>query len=160
MDEATFRNALGYFATGVSVVTMSDPGGEVGGFTANSFTSVSLDPPLVLVCVDKAISSHPTMEAAPGFVVNILSDQQEELARRFATPDIDKLAGIATSDGPFGAPRIDGCLAYVVARSHSRHDGGDHTIFVGEVTDTEVGEGMPLLFYRGMYGLPGTVRAG
>lgn len=159
MDEATFRNALGHFATGVSVVTMRAGSGEASGFTANSFTSVSLDPPLVLVCVDKAISSHPLMGVAPGFLVNILTDQQEELARRFANPELDKLAGLPVSEGPFGAPRLEGCLAYIAASRHAHHDGGDHTIFVGEVTGTELDDGLPLLFYKGMYGLPGTVRA-
>jgi flavin reductase (DIM6/NTAB) family NADH-FMN oxidoreductase RutF len=157
MDEAAFRTACGHFATGVSVVTMRNAAGENHGLTANSFTSVSLNPPLILVCVDKTINTYPAMAETEGFLVNILTDQQEELARRFATSDIDKFEGTATTEGPFGAPRFAGCLAYIAARSDSRHDAGDHTIFIGEATEAELGEGLPLLFYKGMYGLPGAV---
>ncbi len=159
MDEETFRTACGNFATGVSVVTMLSRTGEQHGLTANSFTSVSLYPPLVLVCVDKAIASHPVMLEADGFLVNVLTDQQEELARRFATPDIDKFAGVTTTPGWFGAPRFHGCLAYLGARMYAQHEGGDHTIFIGEAMEAELGEGLPLIFYRGMYGLPGAVTA-
>ena len=155
LDEVQFRIACGYFATGVAVVTMRDQAGQHHGFTANSFASVSLSPPLVLVCVDKTISSHPPMTEAGGFIFNILTDQQEELARRFATPDIDKFEDVQTAPGEYGAPRIPGCLAYIAARSHSRQDGGDHTIFIGEATQYELGTGLPLIFYRGMYGVPG-----
>jgi flavin reductase (DIM6/NTAB) family NADH-FMN oxidoreductase RutF len=150
-----FRIACGHFATGVAIVTMSNHAGESHGLTANSFTSVSLDPPLILVCVEKTISSYPAMVEAEGFLVNILTDQQEELARRFATPDIDKFDGVEFGFGAFGAARIPGCLAYVAARRHSQLDGGDHTIFIGEATATELGSGLPLVFYRGMYGVPG-----
>lgn len=149
-----FRTACGYFATGVSVVTMMTKSGELHGLTANSFTSVSLHPPLVLVCVDKAITSYPAIEGAEGFLVNILTDQQEELARRFATPDIEKFDGVVFGPGPYNSPRLLDCLAYIAARSGARHDAGDHTIFIGEATEAEVGSGQPLVFYRGMYGLP------
>jgi len=155
VDETEFRIACGHFATGVAIVTMRNREGESHGLTANSFTSVSLEPPLLLVCVDKSISSYPAMVEAEGFLVNILTDQQEELARRFATPDIDKFEGVATNPGDYGAARIPGCLAYVAARRHSQVDGGDHTIFIGEATSTELGSGLPLVFYRGMYGVPG-----
>jgi flavin reductase (DIM6/NTAB) family NADH-FMN oxidoreductase RutF len=155
MDEATFRTACGYFATGVSVLTMVDRAGEVHGLTANSFASVSLQPPLVLVNVEKVIASHPAMLETEGFLVNILTDQQEGLARRFATPDIEKFHGVETAAGPFGAPRIPGCLAYIGARSYTHYEGGDHTIFLGEATESELGSGRPLIFYQGMYGLPG-----
>jgi flavin reductase (DIM6/NTAB) family NADH-FMN oxidoreductase RutF len=156
VDAAQFRIACGHFGTGVAVVTTLNRAGERHGFTANSFTSVSLDPPLVLVCVDKTISSHPPMIESRGFIFNILTDQQEELARRFATPDIDKFEGVETAPGEYGAPRIPHCLAYIAARFHSRLDGGDHTIFIGEATQCEIGRGLPLIFYRGMYGLPGS----
>lgn len=155
MDEATFRTACGYFATGVSVVTMLNRAGELHGLTANSFASVSLQPPLVLVNVEKAISSHPAMLETEGFLVNVLTDRQEALARRFATPDIEKFDGVETTPGPFGAPRIPDCLAYIAARAFMHHEGGDHTIFLGEATETELGSGLPLIFYQGMYGLPG-----
>jgi 3-hydroxy-9,10-secoandrosta-1,3,5(10)-triene-9,17-dione monooxygenase reductase component len=158
VDERTFRLACGHFATGVSIVTILDTDGQRHGLTANSFTSVSLDPPLILVCVDKRIATYPVMERAEGWLVNILADDQEELSRRFATPDIDKFQGMETAEGPFGAPRIAGSIAYLGVRAHERHDGGDHGIFVGEVTDVEFTEGDPLVFYKGMYGLPDAMR--
>lgn len=155
VDASEFRIACGHFATGVAIVTMRNREGESHGLTANSLTSVSLEPPLILVCVEKTISSYPAMVDAEGFLVNILTNQQEELARRFATPDIDKFDGVETGPGDFGAARIPGCLAYVAARRHSQFDGGDHTVFIGEATSTELGSGRPLVFYRGMYGVPG-----
>ncbi len=154
VDERSFRLACGHFATGVSIVTMRDADGVKHGLTANSFTSVSLDPPLILVCVDKRIATYPVIERATGWLVNVLSADQEELSRRFATPDVDKFEGLETTDGVNGAPRIAGSLAYLTARAHSHHDGGDHGIFVGEVTDVEYTDGRPLIFYRGMYGIP------
>jgi flavin reductase (DIM6/NTAB) family NADH-FMN oxidoreductase RutF len=162
IDEALFRQACGHFATGVTIVTMRDRDGQPQGLTANSFTSVSLDPPLVLVCVDRRIATHPAIEEAEGWLVNILSADQEELSRRFATPDIDKFAGLETTYGPYGAPRVPGALAYIAARTQARHPGGDHDIFLGEVTEVEVHGGAPLVFYRGMYSLPapGTDAAG
>ena len=156
LDANQFRIACGHFATGVAIVTMRNQAGEAHGLTANSFTSVSLDPPLILVCVEKSISSYAPMTEAEGFLVNILCEQQEELARRFATPDIDKFEGVETSIDAYGAARIPGCLAYIAARNHSRFDGGDHTVFLAEATNSELGEGRPLVFYKGMYGLPGS----
>ncbi|MEA2681932.1 MAG: hypothetical protein QOK05_260 [Chloroflexota bacterium] len=158
VDESSFRRVCGHFATGVSIVTMVGPDGTPQGLTANSFTSVSIDPPLILVCVDKKIATYPTMEQAEGWLVNILTDQQEELCRRFATPEIDKFAGVTTEPGAYGAPSIPDSLAYLAARSYAAYDGGDHGIFVGEVTDVRVGSGEPLVFYRGMYGLPDSLR--
>lgn len=152
LDERTFRTACGHFATGVTVVTVSSPDGTPSGFTANSFTSVSLDPPLVLVCVDRRITTYEPMRAAEGFLVNILSDQQEEISIRFATPDLDKFDGVETSAGEFGAPRLPGCIAYIAARTVARHEGGDHDIFIAEATSCEVAGGAPLVFYKGQYG--------
>jgi flavin reductase (DIM6/NTAB) family NADH-FMN oxidoreductase RutF len=94
------------------------------------------------------------MLEAEGFLVNILTDQQERIARQFATPDVEKFAGIPTTPGPFGAPRLRNCLAYMAARKYANYDGGDHTIFLGEATEAELGQGLPLIFYKGMYGLP------
>jgi 3-hydroxy-9,10-secoandrosta-1,3,5(10)-triene-9,17-dione monooxygenase reductase component len=158
VDAATFRHACGHFATGVAIVTMAGPDGTPHGLTANSFTSVSLDPPLVLVCVEKTITTYPAIQRASGWLVNILTEDQEELCRRFATPDIDKFAGVTTEPGEFDAPRLPGCLAYLAVRTTAEYDGGDHGIFLGEVTDVEVRRGEPLIFYRGMYGLPDAVR--
>ncbi|MGI8610249.1 MAG: flavin reductase family protein [Candidatus Dormibacteria bacterium] len=154
VDDRTFRLACGHFATGVSIVTMRDHDGEPHGLTANSFTSVSLAPPLILVCVDKRIATYPVIERAEGWLVNVLAEDQEELSRRFANPDIDKFAGLTVEDGPNSAPRIGGCLAYLAARAFAHHDAGDHGVFIGEVTDVEYHEGPPLVFYKGMYGIP------
>ena len=157
VDEQRFRQALGHFATGVTIVTMRDRGGQPQGLTANSLTSVSLDPPLVLVCIDRRISAYPVMQEVEGWVVNILAADQEELSRRFATPDIDKFDGVAFESGAYGAPLIGGALATLAVRSYARHDGGDHEIFVGEVTDVDFHDGEPLVFYKGMYALPSSI---
>ncbi|MHB8509671.1 MAG: flavin reductase family protein [Candidatus Dormibacteria bacterium] len=153
VDERQFREACGHFATGVTVVTARNAVGEAHGFTANSFTSVSLDPPLVLVCVTRDIASYAAMREASGFAVNILAAHQEELSRRFATPDLDKFAGLELIDGPYGAPHLQGVVAILSARVHSRHPAGDHDIFIGEVTGCEVTTRAPLVFFRGQYGL-------
>jgi len=155
VDANTFRQACGHFATGVSIVTMRDRAGQPQGLTVNSFTSVSLEPPLVLVCIDRRISTYPAMLECEGWLVNILAADQEELSRRFATPDIDKFAGMNLQDGPYRAPLIPGAVARLGARPHARHSGGDHDIFVGEVTEVEFEEGAPLLFFRGGYSIPG-----
>jgi len=154
VDPQRFRQACGHFATGVTIVTMRDGAGQPHGLTANSFTSVSLEPPLVLVCVDRRISTYPVMQETQGWLVHILRADQEELSRRFATPDIDKFEGLEVVDGPNGAPLIPGALARIAARPHAHYDGGDHEIFVGEVTEVEYEDGAPLVFYKGMYALP------
>ena len=154
VDEQRFRLACGHFATGVAIVTMRDAAGEAQGLTANSFTSVSLAPPLVLVCIDRRISTYPAMLETDGWLVNILAADQEELSRRFATPDIDKFAGMELHDGPYGAPLIPGAVARLGVRPYARHPGGDHDIFVGEVTDVEFEDGAPLVFFKGGYSLP------
>src|ERR1700682_6839140 len=124
VDASQFRIACGHFATGVAIVTTLDRAGERHGFTANSFASVSLEPPLVLVCVEKTISSHPPMTETIGFTFNILTDQQEELARRFATPDIDKFDGVETVAGEDGAPRLPARLAHTPPLSRGPHNRG------------------------------------
>lgn len=153
IDPREFRRALGAFATGVTVVTARGPGGETVGFTANSFTAVSLDPPLVLFCIDRAASCFATIEAASGFVVNVLADDQQALSVRFAEPHADRFVGIPTSDGPDGAKIVAGCLATLECRVEARHPGGDHVIVVGRVLRLAARrDGRPLLFFRGAYG--------
>ena len=155
VDANTFRQACGHFATGVTIVTLRDRAGQPQGLTVNSFTSVSLEPALVLVCIDRRISTYPAMLETSGWLVNILAADQEELSRRFATPDIDKFEGMEVTDGAYAAPLIPGALARIAARTHARHESGDHDIFIGEVTDVEYSDGAPLVFYRGGYSLPG-----
>lgn len=150
IDQARFRQALGRFASGVTVVTTALEGRPYG-MTVSSFSSLSLTPPLVLVCIDKTVSSHAVISAAGGFVVNVLEQSQEHLSRRFAAREEDKFNGIAWSSGQLGLPVLDDVLAAIECRLHATLPGGDHTIFVGEVIDAEVGSGAPLLYYRGGY---------
>lgn len=151
IDEARFRQTLGYFASGVTVVT-TEQGGRLYGVTVSSFSSLSLRPPLILVCLDQRSSSHASISQAGGFVVNILERHQEHLSRRFAAPDVeDKFAGVAWHTGMLGLPILDGALAVIECRLHATLPGGDHTIFVGEVADMAVSEGSPLLYFRRGY---------
>jgi len=151
-DPATFRTVLGHFCSGVTIVTAVDRDEPVG-LTCQSFTSVSLDPPLVLFVPAKAASSWPRIRAAGHFCANVLSEDQEALGRRFAIRGADKFAGAGWRPGPSGAPVLDGCLAYVDCAIEAVHDAGDHNIVVGRVLDLAVtGESSPLLFFRGGYG--------
>jgi flavin reductase (DIM6/NTAB) family NADH-FMN oxidoreductase RutF len=155
VDPATFRNLLGRFATGVSVLTLQDPDGRPAGMTANSLASVSLQPPLLSVCVDRQTDLHDLIVAAPGFVVNVLESGQEALARRFAESHTDRFAGVGYRIGTGGEVLLDGTLAHIECRRHALYDGGDHSIVVGRVIGGATGEGRPLLYYRGGYAAPG-----
>ena len=150
IDDARFRQALGHFASGVTVVTTAYAG-EQYGMTVSSFSSLSLNPPLVLICIDKAVPSHDFIRDAGCFVVNILEQRQEHLSRRFATTASDKFRGVAWHSGELGLPVLDNTLAAIECRLRSALDGGDHTIFVGQVVDVEIREGAPLLYYRRGY---------
>ncbi len=147
------RRAMGRFATGVSVFTVLDAEGKPGGFTVNSLTSVSLDPPLVLVCVDRTANIYPSFGRDRAFVVNILSQDQEEISSRFASKMEDKFGGVSCRPGNLGPPMIDGCIGYLECRIVDDFPGGDHTIFLGQVEVTVPGteDGKPLLFYAGKY---------
>ena len=153
-DDARFRQVLGHFGTGVTVVTALD-GGEPIGFTAQSFTSVSLEPPLISVCPSRRSVTWPRMHRAGAFCANVLSSGQEELARAFAVRDAARFAGVEWAPAPAtGSPVLAGVLAWVDCLVHSVHEAGDHLIVVGRVVglghDTE--DRTPLLFYRGGYG--------
>ena len=150
IDDARFRQAMGHFASGVTVVT-SASAGELYGMTVSSFASLSLNPPLVLICIDKSVPSHDMIRDSGRFVVNILAERQEHLSRRFATTANDKFKGVAWHSGQLGLPVLDNTLAAIECRLRDALDGGDHTIFVGEVVDAEVREGAPLLYYRRGY---------
>jgi flavin reductase (DIM6/NTAB) family NADH-FMN oxidoreductase RutF len=151
VDSATFRNLLGRFATGVTVLTLPGPGGRPSGMTASSLASVSLQPPLLSVCVDREADLHELIVLAPGFVVNVLESGQEALARRFAEEHPDRFAGVGYQLGPSGEILLDGALAHIECRRHSLYDGGDHSIIIGLVTGGSTGAGRPLLYYRGGY---------
>ncbi len=148
-----FRNVLGHFATGVTVVTTLDADDRPAGLTASSFTSVSLDPPLILVCVDDKAQCYPAMRDAGRFAVHILHLDQEDLSRRFATTRIEnKFEGVEYIDHRAPAAHHQGSARYLECTTVSTHQAGDHTIFVGRVENAEAGAGHPLLYYRGKYG--------
>jgi flavin reductase (DIM6/NTAB) family NADH-FMN oxidoreductase RutF len=149
-----FRKAMGCFATGVTVITV-DQDGEVHGMTANAFCSVSLDPVLVLVCVDHRARTHAHLQTRKRFGINVLrSDQQsisEYYARSTETHQHAEDAGASFERTAHGTPVLRGGLAYLECRLHSTQPAGDHTIFIAEVEDVVVREGEPLLFFRGRY---------
>jgi flavin reductase (DIM6/NTAB) family NADH-FMN oxidoreductase RutF len=147
-----FRAVLGHFCSGVTIVTAIDSEGPVG-LTAQSFTSLSLDPPLVVVCPGRSSTSWPRIEATGTFCVNILGEQSEEVCRGFATKGGDKFSGVGWRPAfGTGAPQLTDALAWIDCRLEAIHDGGDHLIAVGRVLDLGATEGRPLLFYRGGYG--------
>lgn len=153
MEAAEFRRILGHLAAGVSVVSAVDPDGSPRGLTANAVTSVSLTPPLVLVCVDRTADTHDCIDRAGAFAVSVLAEDGEGLARRFATyPVEEKFQGVAFRSEATGAPVLEAALGWVDCRVWARYDGGDHTIFVGEVVDGDAREGGPLLYFRSGYG--------
>ena len=148
-----FRGVMGHFATGVTIVTAVD-GDEPVGLTAQSFTSLSLDPPLILFCPGKTSSTWPRIKQAGSFCVNILGQAQEAICRTFAASGTDKFAGVTwTPSDVTGAPVLDDVLAWVDCTLEAEHDAGDHIIVVGRVVDLSMEqEGKPLLFYRGGFG--------
>ncbi len=150
-DPRELRNALGQFATGVTVITTVAPGGERIGVTANSFTSVSMDPPLVLWCPGRHLRSLPHFERATHFAINVLASDQHELSRRFATPDDDKFAGVPLRTGIAGIPVLEGTLATFECRTVARHEAGDHVIYVGQVERFRHEPASPLVFHGGRY---------
>lgn len=149
-DQRSFRSALGRFTTGVTIITARGADGRAVGVTANSFNSVSLDPPLVLWSLGRASSSLAAYESAEEFVIHVLGLEQQELSNRFASKGIDKFAGMEV--GQAGAPLLDGCSARFHCRKVQRHDVGDHVLFIGEVVDFFTSDVAPLLYLHGRYG--------
>jgi flavin reductase (DIM6/NTAB) family NADH-FMN oxidoreductase RutF len=146
---------MGRFATGVTVLTVNGPGDRPLGMTASSLASVSLVPPLVSVCVDHEAELHDTMLASPVFVVNILEGHQESLSRRFADRHEDRFDGVGYHRSPEGLVLLDGALAHIQCDRFASYPGGDHTIIIGRVIGGSTGDGRPLLYYRGGYGVLG-----
>ena len=164
LNPSEFRKAMGAFATGVTIVTV-DLDGEVHGMTANAFASVSLDPLLVLVCVDNATRTHAHLHAKKRFGINVLSESQRAISDYFARPErtherAEAEAGARFDRTPHGTPMLHGSLAYLECRLHSAENAGDHTIFIAEVEDVVVNQGEPLLFFRGRYRKVGEEVAG
>lgn len=152
-DSREFRRALGAFTTGVTIVTTRGPAGNDCGLTANSFNSVSMDPPLVLWSLDKNSTSLDAFSGAGYFAVHVLAADQESTSNRFARSGIDKFEGMAPARGHGGVPLLDGCSARFECRVAYRYDGGDHIIFVGEVVAFDTFNRPPLIFHGGNYGL-------
>lgn len=158
IDTGRFKSVMGHFATGVTIVTALEDGKTPVGFTAQSFVSLSIEPPLVAVCPALTSTSWPRIAAADGLCINILAADQEALCRGFATPSDDKFAGVGWRESPAtGAPLLDGSLAWIEGRIEATYPAGDHEIVVIRVEDigeatTDDHSGGPLLFYRAGFG--------
>jgi flavin reductase (DIM6/NTAB) family NADH-FMN oxidoreductase RutF len=155
LNSKEFRKAMGCFATGVTIITV-DLDGEVHGMTANAFASVSLDPMLVLVCVDHSTRTHAHLHAKKRFGVNVLCDDQRAISEYYARPERTHDRAEAEAGAKFdrtihGTPMLHGSLAYLECRLHSSQEAGDHTIFIAEVEEVVINKGNPLLFFQGKY---------
>lgn len=151
VDPEAAKHAVSHFATGLTVVTGATPGGPAG-FTCQAFTSLSLDPPRVLVAPSRSSTTWPRIHATGRFCVNVLADDQEELGRTFARPGADRFAGVAWRPSPLRSPILDGVLAWLDCAVDAVHDGGDHLIVVGGVHGVGTApHARPLLYHRGGY---------
>ena len=154
LDRDAFRSVLGRFASGITVVTTCSEDGRDHGMTVSAFCSVSLTPPLVLVCVARNAEMYRVLQTVSHFTVNILSERQEAISRRFADLEAEqRFEGVGFRRGKFGAPVLHDILAYVECRVDQRYDAGDHGIVIGEVEHAAARDDRPLLYYRGGYAL-------
>lgn len=145
------RQAFGSFATGITVITALDASGKPTGITVNSFASVSLDPPLVLWCIDLGTPSFATFRDCTHYAINVLSADQEDISNRFANPSADKFAGIDYGHGIGGIPLLSGCVATFECSNAAQYPGGDHLILVGKVENYQVSLDAPLLYFASKY---------
>ena len=146
-----FRAALGRFSSGVCVITTKDESERLHGITVSAFSSVSLEPPLILVCIEKRAYSHRAFEESSFFNVNILSETQQHFSDHFASHLPDKFDGIEYFESEKGLPFLKDALAHLECRLKYAHKGGDHTIFVGEIEKSSVRDGKPLIYFHGNY---------
>lgn len=146
-----FRDALGMFATGIAVVATRAPNGHPIGLTVNSFNSVSLDPPLIVWSMARHLANRPVFEACEYYSVNVLSAEQQDLSQRFASRSDDKFAGLDFDEGLYGVPLLRDCCARFECRNTTRHDGGDHLVFLSEVVRFDREPRAPLIYYSGAY---------
>jgi flavin reductase (DIM6/NTAB) family NADH-FMN oxidoreductase RutF len=151
ISKEEFRRALGHFAAAVTVVTTKLDDDRRAGITVTAFSSLSLEPPLVLVCIDKRASLHDALTKGHAFAVNILKEDQELVSRRFASSQGDQFEDVGATEGASGSPLLVGALTTIECRVVDRLPGGDHTIVVGEVESGQVNEGKPLVYFRGGY---------
>lgn len=150
IDDAQFKEAMSHFASGVTVVTTEHEGIRYG-MTVASFASLSLHPPLVLVCIEQSVKTHEAIRAAGHFGVSILSHSQTDVSGKFASKSDDKFAGVSVRSGKHGLPLIEGASGMLECRVYAEFPGGDHTIFVGEVLDAQTSADAPLVYYRSAY---------
>ena len=146
-----FRAALSRFPSGVTVVTSVDQTGVRHGITVTAFSSVSLEPPLILVCIEKTTGSHAAIFETGKFVVNILAAGQDGLSRRFSLPSADKFDGVKVRPGVGGVPVLDDALVVLECGLRNAFDGGDHTVFVGDAETVSIRDGSPLVYFHGSY---------
>ena len=152
LDPDSYRSVLGRFASGITVITSRDTDGRDVGMTASAFSSVSLNPPLVQVCIDHGASMFDALLKAERFGVNVLAEEQEALSRRFASVDSShRFEGIGYTRGDSGVVLLDDALAHIECRIAARFEAGDHTIYLGEVERASARDAKPLLYYRGGY---------
>lgn len=151
IDPDLFRSVLGRFATGITIVTTRDADARDHGMTVSAFSSLSLDPPLVLVCIGHEATMAPVMATAESFAVNVLSANQEALSRRFSGKLDDRFSDVGMTRGPLGNVILSEVLASLECRVISRHPAGDHVIVIGQVESAAAQDGRPLLYYRGGY---------
>jgi flavin reductase (DIM6/NTAB) family NADH-FMN oxidoreductase RutF len=151
IDPADFRRALAQFASGVTAVTTRDASGRPLGLTVTAFSSVSLDPPLVLVCVDARSETHAGFRDSGAFGVSVLSEAQEEVSKQFAWGGPAKFDKVETVTGSTGVPLVAGALAHLECRVAAAHVTGDHTVYVGEIVAMAAHPGRPLTYWQGQY---------
>ena len=151
MDSQELRRVMGHFATGVTVITTMDKDGAPFGLTANAFTSLSLNPPLVLICIDKGVQCYCCFEESKLFAVNVLSENQEEISRRFATKGIEKFSSIKWRKSESGLALLEGAISHIECKVVQGYDGGDHTIYIGEIISATGSGDRPLIFFKGQY---------
>lgn len=151
VDSALFRQLLGHFATGVTVVTATGPDGNPVGMTANTLASVSLRPPLISVCIDREADMHQTLQQTGAFTVNILSAGQEAISRRFAEKGSNRFDGLGFHPNRHGGVVLDGVIGYLECERVTQVPAGDHTLYIAQLVGGETFEGTPLLYYRGGY---------
>ena len=151
MDAKAFRRACAKYATGITIAAAIDGQGAPHGLTVNSFTSVSMTPPLVLVCIDYSSNTLPVFRQAAGYGISVLGEEQEPLSARFATRGQDRFDGVAWKAGETGVPLLDGALAHLECVTRNVVEAGDHAVFIAEVVRIQTREGKPLLFFDSAY---------
>lgn len=150
-DPQQLRAVFGSFATGVTVITTRGPAGELIGMTVNSLASLSLEPPLLVWCIDLGTPSFEAFRDCSHYAINVLGADQADISNRFANPSEDKFAGLSWQEGAGGSPLIAGCIAYFECVNEAQHPGGDHRLMVGRILGYQIDPGAPLLFFGSRY---------